>query len=111
MAAKRSGLPMGPVAKSNLAGSANPEDFEPVTFDAEVGLRGEFPDKLIDVAALELHHASAFGADQVVAVPGTNEHIAVMAVRLMNAVENPQAGQEVEGAEHGGSSDAGPGQA
>ena len=54
------GLSCRSIEGSSLAGGANAEDFEPVTFDAEVGLRGEFPDKLIDVAALELHHASAF---------------------------------------------------
>ena len=37
---------------------------------------------------------------------GTDEHVAVMAVRLMNAVENPQAGEEVEGAENSGPPDA-----
>jgi hypothetical protein len=91
-----------------LAASTRAENLQPVTFDPEVGLRGEIFDEFVHIAALEFDNVATPRTHHMMTMSGTAQNVAMGTVRLVNTIENLQIDQDIDRPEDGGPADSRP---
>ena len=91
-----------------LAIRTQPEQLEPVVFDPEPPPAGEFAHDLPQAGVLDLRRAAAARTHDVVVVGGRAGDVCVLAVRQVEPLDDPELGEQVEGAEQRRATDAEP---
>ena len=76
--------------------AAEPEQLEPVGVDPIAAPPGDLGDRLGDAAVLDLRRPAAARADDVVVVGAGAGHVGVLAGRQIEALDDPELGQQVQ---------------